>query len=199
MLVWTKAPVLFRNELVAVDGLGGATRAAKPGEVKRLGTTPRSCHWRPTAACASRSPLPPRIAGGRSDHWRHLPHLQKSCGNRRPIPRDRTPAPGRWTRTDRRPLAAPRHRPRSRSIRGQWWLGIGRSETDCEWPGTGPTPALVVGASLFHHAQGAGIWPDGAGMPNHHPQALSLSGRLPSLIQPERKGEQASPSKGDPR
>ena len=43
MLVWTKAPVLFRNELVAVDGLGGATRAAKPGEVKRLGTTPRSC------------------------------------------------------------------------------------------------------------------------------------------------------------
>jgi hypothetical protein len=37
VLVWTKAPFLFRNDLVAVDGLAGAERAAKPGEVKRLG------------------------------------------------------------------------------------------------------------------------------------------------------------------
>jgi hypothetical protein len=40
ILVWTKAPALFRNELVAVDGLAGAVRAAEPGEVKRLGDAP---------------------------------------------------------------------------------------------------------------------------------------------------------------
>jgi hypothetical protein len=38
VLVWTKAPALFRNELVAVDGLADAVRAAQPGEVKRLGS-----------------------------------------------------------------------------------------------------------------------------------------------------------------
>ena len=40
VLVWTKAPSLFRNELVAVDGLAEAMRAAEPGEVKRLGNRP---------------------------------------------------------------------------------------------------------------------------------------------------------------
>ena len=40
VLVWTKAPLLFRNELVAVDGLAGAVRAAETGEVKRLGSQP---------------------------------------------------------------------------------------------------------------------------------------------------------------
>jgi hypothetical protein len=30
---------------------------------------------------------------------------------------------------------------------------------------------LVVGASFSHHAQGGGIWPDGAGMPGPQPQA----------------------------
>jgi single-strand DNA-binding protein len=30
----------------------------------------------------------------------------------------------------------------------------------------------VVGASFSHHAQGGGIWPDGAGMPDPQPQAL---------------------------
>ena len=40
VLVWTKAPALFRNELIAVDGLAGAVRAAEPGEVKRLGNDP---------------------------------------------------------------------------------------------------------------------------------------------------------------
>jgi hypothetical protein len=40
VLVWTKAPLLFRNELVAVGGLAGAVRAAEPGEVKRLGNDP---------------------------------------------------------------------------------------------------------------------------------------------------------------
>jgi hypothetical protein len=40
VLVWTKAPFLFRNELVAVDGLADAVRAAEPGEVKRVGSEP---------------------------------------------------------------------------------------------------------------------------------------------------------------
>jgi hypothetical protein len=40
VLVWTKAPAMFRNELVAVDGLGDAVRAAEPGEVKRLESDP---------------------------------------------------------------------------------------------------------------------------------------------------------------
>ena len=40
VLVWTKAPALFRNELVAVDGLAGEPRAAEPEEVKRVGSDP---------------------------------------------------------------------------------------------------------------------------------------------------------------
>jgi hypothetical protein len=39
VLVWTKAPFLFRNELVPGDGLAGE-RLAGPDEVKRLGGTP---------------------------------------------------------------------------------------------------------------------------------------------------------------
>ena len=40
VLVWTKKPFLFRNELVAVDGLAGEARAAERGEVKRVGSDP---------------------------------------------------------------------------------------------------------------------------------------------------------------
>ena len=40
VLVWTKAPSLFRNELVAVDGLAGAVRVAERGEAKGLGSQP---------------------------------------------------------------------------------------------------------------------------------------------------------------
>lgn len=40
VLVWTKAPFLFRNDLAPVDALAGPDRAAKPGEVKRLGDQP---------------------------------------------------------------------------------------------------------------------------------------------------------------
>jgi hypothetical protein len=40
ILIWTKAPLLFRNELLPADALAGETRAAKPGEVKRLGKHP---------------------------------------------------------------------------------------------------------------------------------------------------------------
>ena len=39
VLVWTKAPFFFRNELVPVDRLAGE-RLAEPGEVKRLGDEP---------------------------------------------------------------------------------------------------------------------------------------------------------------
>ena len=40
ILVWTKAPFLFRNELVVADSLIAGARPAKPGEVKRLGKQP---------------------------------------------------------------------------------------------------------------------------------------------------------------
>ena len=40
ILVWTKAPFLFRNELVLADALAGEARPAKPGEVRRLGKHP---------------------------------------------------------------------------------------------------------------------------------------------------------------
>ena len=39
ILVWTKAPFLFRNELVPTDRLG-EQRPARTGEVKRLGDHP---------------------------------------------------------------------------------------------------------------------------------------------------------------
>jgi hypothetical protein len=39
VLVWTKAPLLFRNEILATDGLDGR-RPARPDEVKRLGDHP---------------------------------------------------------------------------------------------------------------------------------------------------------------
>lgn len=37
VLVWTKAPFLFRNELIAIDSVG-EHRPAAPGGVKRLGS-----------------------------------------------------------------------------------------------------------------------------------------------------------------
>ena len=40
ILVWTKAPFLFRNELLVADSLIADARTAKPGEVKRLGKHP---------------------------------------------------------------------------------------------------------------------------------------------------------------
>jgi hypothetical protein len=39
VLVWTKAPLMFRNELVPIDRLADE-RNAEPGEVKRLGDNP---------------------------------------------------------------------------------------------------------------------------------------------------------------
>jgi hypothetical protein len=40
ILIWTNKPFLFRNEVVLADGLAGVVRAAKPGEVRRLGKQP---------------------------------------------------------------------------------------------------------------------------------------------------------------
>ena len=40
ILVWTKAPFLFRSELVVADSLIAGARPAKQGEVKRLGKHP---------------------------------------------------------------------------------------------------------------------------------------------------------------
>jgi hypothetical protein len=37
ILVWTTAPLLFRDELVVADAAAGAARAADPGEVRCLG------------------------------------------------------------------------------------------------------------------------------------------------------------------
>jgi hypothetical protein len=39
VLVWTKAPFLFQNQLLAVDALE-SERAVAPGEFKRLGDDP---------------------------------------------------------------------------------------------------------------------------------------------------------------
>ena len=39
VFVWTKAPMLFRNELIPIDGVD-EPRAAGPNEVKRLGDHP---------------------------------------------------------------------------------------------------------------------------------------------------------------
>jgi hypothetical protein len=40
ILVWTKTPFLFRNELVLAEALAGEARAAKHGEARRLGKHP---------------------------------------------------------------------------------------------------------------------------------------------------------------
>jgi uncharacterized protein DUF2550 len=39
VLVWSKAPFMFRNELVPIDRVTGE-HSAEPGEVKRLGKSP---------------------------------------------------------------------------------------------------------------------------------------------------------------
>jgi hypothetical protein len=37
IVIWAKAPFLFRNQLVVADAAAGAARAAKPGEVMWVG------------------------------------------------------------------------------------------------------------------------------------------------------------------
>jgi len=43
ILVWTTAPVLFRDELVVADAAAGAARAADPGEMRCLGRACGDC------------------------------------------------------------------------------------------------------------------------------------------------------------
>ena len=40
ILIWTNKSFLFRNEVVLADGLAGEVRAARPGEIRRLGKQP---------------------------------------------------------------------------------------------------------------------------------------------------------------
>jgi hypothetical protein len=51
VLVWTKGPLLFRNELVPADGLD-EQRPARPDEVKRLGKHPFVIQVRTSRAIA---------------------------------------------------------------------------------------------------------------------------------------------------
>jgi hypothetical protein len=60
VLMWTRAPFLFRNELVAVEGLD-EQRPARIGEVKRLGE-------RPTVALTKITKVR-YVAGARSSDW----------------------------------------------------------------------------------------------------------------------------------
>jgi hypothetical protein len=43
IVVWTTAPLLFRDELVVADAAAGAARAAGPGEVRCLGRACGDC------------------------------------------------------------------------------------------------------------------------------------------------------------
>ncbi|WP_213004665.1 DUF2550 family protein [Paractinoplanes toevensis] len=67
VLVWSKAPFLFRNDLVAIDGLAGAVRAAEPGEVKRAGDNPM------IVPLATYDGARVEVAVGVKDHERALP------------------------------------------------------------------------------------------------------------------------------
>ena len=73
VLVWGKAPLLFRNELAAVDGLARAARAAEADEVKRLGNQPVIVPLvGEGVARGSRSPLRGTTAGGPLGQWSPL-------------------------------------------------------------------------------------------------------------------------------
>lgn len=65
VLVWTKAPFLFRNELIAIDSVG-EHRPAAPGDVKRLGSDPIIVVLKagtPTVEIAAHSDDPDRVPG----------------------------------------------------------------------------------------------------------------------------------------
>jgi hypothetical protein len=67
----------------------------------------------------------------------------------------RPSAPGKLAGQNRRRRRKPR--PESTTREQAAWNGL--------------LAVLVVGASFSHRAQGGGIWPDGAGMPDPQPQA----------------------------
>jgi hypothetical protein len=70
VLVWTKGPFLFRNELLATDGMNGR-RPPRPGEVKRLGKSPVVVRLRVGTAAAE-------VAAGADDSSRLLGPYDKA-------------------------------------------------------------------------------------------------------------------------
>jgi hypothetical protein len=77
VLVWTKAPFLFRNELLEIDGVDDQ-RPAGANKVKRLGDHPVVVRLRTRNATAE--------VAGRDENRESLlgPYLQPGRGRRRP-------------------------------------------------------------------------------------------------------------------
>jgi hypothetical protein len=79
VFVWTKAPLLFRNQLMAADGLDGQ-RPARQGEVKRLGDNSTVIHIRQgdaVAAVAARGDDASRLLGP----YQSPPEVSASAGS----------------------------------------------------------------------------------------------------------------------
>jgi hypothetical protein len=96
VLVWTKAPLMFQNELVALDGLAGEVRAAEPGDVKRVGSDPMILPLAADGGARVEVAAAADDVGGRSGRWRPL--LDRDIGPgraARPPNRDGAPQPGR--------------------------------------------------------------------------------------------------------
>jgi hypothetical protein len=75
VLVWTKAPFFFRNELVPADSLD-QQRPARPGEVKRLGDHASSCgsrsaaqRWRSLHTTMSANGCSAHLASASTERW----------------------------------------------------------------------------------------------------------------------------------
>lgn len=90
VLVWTKAPFLFRTEVLPVDSSGGS-RPARPGEVRRLGDEPLVVTF--------------AVAGGRidvavraEDRSRALAPFHDDVPTARDVPAPRPPTPLRRSR-----------------------------------------------------------------------------------------------------
>jgi len=85
VLVWTKAPFLFRNEIVAIDGLE-EQRSAGSGEVKRLGEHPMVIRLRAGRATVD-------VAAAADDREQLLgPYRVPADTRARPIPTQADPA-----------------------------------------------------------------------------------------------------------
>jgi hypothetical protein len=70
VLVWTKAPLLLRNELVPIDRLANE-HSARPGEVKRLGDEPVVVEFESDGAkveVAAKAEHRDLVSGGRTLH-----------------------------------------------------------------------------------------------------------------------------------
>src|SRR4051794_26430704 len=144
VLVWTKGPFFFWNELLPIDGVTGE-RPARPGEVRRLGgeaivatlTVGRGDH-RDRRPRTGRRPRRRTVPGIRR-------HSRRAGGSRVPGLRDRPKALDRHAAhvSPRRPAAAP-----------YWDDGDSRQPTGVRQPvdrgprGRGPSPGRVYGDLL---------------------------------------------------